>query len=47
MFFNLGTTSKRFDNMRKEFNKKRRNVKQQSRSGSGVSNVSKSAKNFK
>ena len=41
-FFNLGSASKRFDNLRKRFNNKRGNVQQQSRSGSGVSDVSKS-----
>ena len=46
-FFNEGTASKRFDNLRKRFCKKRGNVQQQSRSDWGVSDVFKYAKDFK
>ena len=45
--FNVGTASKRFDNLCKRFIEKPQNVQQQSRSGSGVSDVSKYAKDFK
>ena len=44
LFFDVGTDSKRFDNLCKRFIKKPQNVQQQSRSGSGVSDVSKYAK---
>lgn len=45
-FFNLEIALKRFDDLRKRFNKNLRNV-QQSRSGSVVSDVFKYPKDFK